>query len=285
MRRWAFLATPRWVGYISLAVVFAIACSFLGGWQFQRRAEAREAIAIIEANYDRPAAPLGEVLPALDGYRPDQKWTPVALQGQYLSEAEMLVRNRPLNGQPGYEVLTPFLVDSGEIFIVDRGWLPIGTDQGVPDEVPVAPSGRVEVIARLKAGEPVLPNRTAPAGTNQIPTINLPQIAARLDNPTYTGAYGLIVSQTPAPETTPVITKKPTLDEGPHLSYALQWYVFALIGFIGLGWAIREEYRRIHASDPEEMRRANERDVRLRARAPSDADEEDELLDAANTGS
>lgn len=279
MSGWRFALTPRWMGYLALAVAFAVACSLLGTWQFQRRAEARAAIDLIEANYDQTPRPVAEVLATPDAYEPSQEWTPVLLRGHYLNEDELLVRNRPRSGQPGFEVLAPLQLEDGTVFVVDRGWVPSGSRQDAPDVVPAAPTGPVTVVARLKAGEPTLPGRTAPAGTNQIATIHLDEVADRIDLPTYTGAYGLVVSEDPEPATAPIATIKPEPDEGPHLSYALQWFVFALIGFIGLGWALREEYRVVNVADPEERERAAERARRKALKKPTDAETEDAILD------
>ncbi|MEX1077629.1 MAG: SURF1 family protein [Homoserinimonas sp.] len=279
MTGWRFALTPRWMGYLALAVVFAIVCSLLGMWQFQRRAEARAAIAVVEANYDQDPRVVAEVLPSLESYDPDQEWTPVLLEGNYLADDELLARNRPRNGQPGFEVLTPLLLADGSVFVVNRGWVPIGSRQDSPDLVPQAPSGEVTVVARLKSGEPVLPGRSAPAGTNQVATIQLDEIAERLDLPTYTGAYGLVDSESPEPAAAPIATIKPEPDEGPHLSYALQWFVFALIGFVGLGWALREEYRVVNALDPDEQERAADRARRKALKTPTDAEAEDAILD------
>ncbi|MGO7984169.1 hypothetical protein ACC691_40755, partial [Rhizobium johnstonii] len=67
-------------------------------------------------------------------------------------------------------------------------------------------------------------------------------------------------SESPEPsDTPPLAAEKPALDEGPHLSYAFQWFVFALLAFVGFGWAIVQEYRVINAEDPEERERAEER--------------------------
>lgn len=279
MKGWSFALTPRWMGYVALAVVFAIVCSMLGAWQFQRRAEARAAVDLVEANYDREPSPVSIVLGTLEAYDPSQQWTPVLLRGKYLIDEQLLARNRPLNGQPGFQVLTPFQLEDGSVFIVDRGWVSIGSRQDAPDAVPEPPRGEVSVVARLRAGEPAIPGRSAPEGTNQIATIQLDEIAKRLQRPTYTGAYGLVVSENPRPADTPVTTVKPEPDEGPHLSYALQWFVFALIGFIGLGWALREEYRVVNATDPQEQERAAERARRKALKTPTDAEQEDAILD------
>lgn len=285
MNRWRFALSKRWAGYLALTVVFAIVCSGLGMWQFARRAEARLEIDRIDANYDASPVPVAEALPELDSFDVSQRWLPVRLEGRYLPTEELLVRNRPLNGQPGFEVLTPLLLDDGTVFVVDRGWLPTGQDQDAPDAVPAAPEGRVTVVARLKAGEPTLAGRQTVEGSGQIPTINLSQVADGLAaddyDATYTGAYGLVASEDPSPADAPIPAFRPVRDEGPHLSYALQWFVFAILAFIGLGWALRQEYRVVNSEDPEEQERAADRERRRAARGPSDSETEDAILDSA----
>jgi len=274
---WRFLISRQWAGYLALTIVFAIICSGLGVWQLARRAEAQAEISRVETNFDAEAVPVTEALPSLDSFEESQKWLPVELTGTYLRDEEILVRNRPLNINPGFEVLTPLLLTDGDVFIVNRGWVPTGEDQNAPDSVPAAPDGEVTVIARLKQGEPSLAGRSATG--NQIATINLTEIAERLGTDTYTGAYGLMKSEDPATADRPTAVTRPVRDEGPHLSYAFQWFVFALMGFIGLGWAARQEYRSINAEDPDERVRAADRARRQAAKPRSDADIEDELVD------
>ncbi|WP_120336939.1 SURF1 family protein [Cryobacterium soli] len=277
MSGWRFLISRQWAGYLALTIVFAVICSGLGVWQLARRAEAQAEISRVETNFDAEAVPVTEALPSLDSFEESQKWLPVELTGTYLRDEEILVRNRPLNINPGFEVLTPLLLTDGDVFIVNRGWVPTGEDQNAPDSVPAAPAGEVTVIARLKQGEPSLAGRSATG--NQIATINLTEIAERLGTDTYTGAYGLMKSEDPATADRPTAVTRPVRDEGPHLSYAFQWFVFALMGFIGLGWAARQEYRNINAEDPDERVRAADRARRQAAKPRSDADIEDELVD------
>ena len=77
----------------------------------------------------------------------------------------------------------------------------------------------------------------------------------------------------------PTAALKPYPDEGPHLSYAFQWFVFALLGFIGLGFALRQEYRAVNADAPAERERAASRAARIARRERTDAEIEDELLE------
>ncbi len=277
MTGWSFLATRRWVGYAALTIVFAIVCSLLGGWQLARRAGAQAQAAHVANNYDLAARPVASVLPSVSAYRAELEWTPVTLVGTYLLDDQLLVRNRSYGANPGFDVLTPFLNDDGTVFVVDRGWVPIGNKQDAPDVVPAAPRGPVTVVARLAAGEPDLVDRTAPPG--QIASVALGSIARGVAHPTYTAAYGLLSSESPAPAIRPLAAVKPAPDEGPHLSYAFQWFLFAVLGFVGIGYLARQEFRALNADDPDERDRANERLRKEAARPRSDSEIEDAAVD------
>lgn len=278
MNKWRFALSSRWAGYLALTIIFAVVCCLLGVWQLNRRAEAQEELAKLDSNYSSEPVELADVVTELDSFNESDKWTPVILRGTYLVDEQVFVRNRPFGGRPGFEVLTPILLADGSVFIVDRGWIEPDSRSRVPKDVPVPPSGQVEVVARLKAGEPTLLGRGAPAG--QIATIHLPDLAERIERPTFTGAYGLLASEDPAPDVAPITAPKPVRDEGPHLSYALQWFVFAMFGFVALGYGLRQEYRAVNVDDPVEQERAMEREAKRSSRQKTDADIEDELLDA-----
>jgi len=279
MNRWRFAFSRRWFGYLAVAIVFAIVCVLLSNWQLARRAEKTHEIALVTDNYDARPVAVETLLPDLDSFDPADEWRPVVLEGTYLTDDEVLVRNRPRGGQPGFEQLVPFRTTDGSVFVVDRGWLPTGNEQDLPDVVPAAPSGTVTVTVRLRPGEPTVAGRGA--GEGQIATIHLPELAERTGEPTYTGAYGLLVDESPSPtETRPAAAQRPVADEGAHLSYAFQWLIFGILGFVFLGYAIRQEYRALNADDPEEQERAEKRE-RRRLEKRTDADVEDELVDAA----
>lgn len=274
LAKWRFAAQRRWFTYLGMAVVFAIACVLLSRWQFGRNQETISANSLVNHNYNATAVAPATLLPSRSSYVAKYEWRPVSLTGEYLASKQLLVRDRVLGNDPGFEVLTPFRQTNGDVFIVDRGWVPIGTKQTSPDFVPAAPAGLAHVTARIQQSETVLPGRVAPAG--QIPEINLPTVARMMNLPNaYTGAYGLLASESPKPASRPIAAAKPILDSGPFLSYAFQWILFALAGFTGLGWALRQEYLARNATDPVERDRAAERQRKARRRAPSDAEIED----------
>jgi cytochrome oxidase assembly protein ShyY1 len=267
----------RWRKPLALAIAFAVGCALLSWWQFARRAETAHANALVVENYGATPRPLGDVLHGLGSYSPDQQWMQVRVRGTYLVQDQLLVRDRQLGGNPGFEVLTPLRLADGDVFVVDRGFLNVGTKQDRPDTVPAPPPGTVTVVARLQPNEHAIPGRSAPPG--EIPSIDLGAVAGDVGAPTYTGAYGLMVSESPPAVTTPIPLPPPSFgdDEGTHLSYAIQWILFALIAFFGLGWSVRRSLR--DAGDPDVLEADERAEARRRMRAPSDEAVEDSLLD------
>ncbi|UYO95687.1 SURF1 family protein [Microbacterium sp. M28] len=263
----------RWSVYVLVAIGFAVACAFLSHWQFER-SEARAAeLELIDRNHDADPVPIDDLVGADGALDPQDEWRPVAVSGQYLADEQVLVRNRPHGGTSAFEVLVPFRADDGRIVVVDRGWVPPG-EGDAPDAVPASPSGEVEVVVRLRPSEP-LPSSGRGAPEGQVPTIHVPSIAERLtEEDTITAAYGQLVSETPATEPLGGFDR-PTADPGMNLSYAIQWILFAIMGFVFIAYIIRTEITK-HREEVEGRPAAPNRPRRRDA----DADAEDELLDA-----
>lgn len=278
VRHWyRLIFTRRWLAYLLVTILFAASCVGLGMWQFARREEARVEIERVQENYSSAPVPTDALLPDLATFAESDKWRTVRMTGTYLENQQFLVRSRPREQQAGYEVLSPLKLSNGNIFIVDRGWLPAGNNADQAPQIPPPPTGVVTVTARLKASEPGIPGREYNNG--QLATIELPLISRLLGQPTYTGAYGLLATESPMPTApAPLAAIPPSPNEGNHLSYALQWLTFALLGFVGLGWAIRNEWRIHNAESPSEVAR-RERVLARRNRKTTSEQLEDEAID------
>ena len=271
MSRWSFLRTRRWVGAAAIAVVVATACVLLGQWQWDRHESRAAANDLVNTNYDRATAPLGDVV---DGgtVGADVVWRSVELEGRYVGE-QVTVRNRPVDGNAAARVLAVLRTEGDDgvpgLVVVDRGWLPLEDEVPVP---PAYPEGEVTVVGRVREAE-AADARTAPAG--QVYRIEPGTVAdaAGVDGGDLLAGYVMATAEDgaapdglrafPRPETTP----------GSHLSYAFQWWVFAVGALVGFVVLARREAA--EGAVPQEAPRAP-RPPRRR----SDADEEDALIDA-----
>lgn len=250
---YGFLRERRWVLGLIGAFVAAGVCVLLGLWQFERRSDRYEVNQLVQDNYEAPVAALGEVITPGQDLAREAQWLPVTVTGTYDPSRSVLVRNRTLAGRPGYEQLVPLRTGAGVALLVNRGFLPTGPTGTAPSAVPAPPLGPVEVLVRLRPTEPPT-DRGAPAG--QAARIDIPQLASELPYAVYE-AYGVLASESPPVESAPTPLPRPPNDEGPHLSYSMQWFLFALVGFGLYGWlARREAQERAGGATSEPSRRA-----------------------------
>jgi cytochrome oxidase assembly protein ShyY1 len=228
-------ALRRWLPTIALGLAVAAGCVLAGVWQWNRHVERSAAVAVVQANYSASPVPLGNVVSGVhDAPRADELWRPVAMTGRYVG-GQVLLRNRPVNGQPAFHVLAPFEVTEGalggSVLVVDRGWVPTAEDASSTPDLPDVPAGTVQVVVRLRADEHAS-RRDAPAA--QVQAISSGQVltAAGLDPATALPAYGAVVSEAGERPSGLGALPLPSTDPGPHLSYAFQWWVFA-VGAVG----------------------------------------------------
>ncbi|RJN31504.1 SURF1 family protein [Nesterenkonia natronophila] len=270
----------------------------LGQWQLDRREAALEEINRVVSNYDEDPVAYVEARNLFAEGDSSDEWTVVELRGEYLADDSLLARNRGHGGQVGYEQLVPFRdATTGDVVIVSRGWLPTSSADGsVPAFNPEPPEGDVEVTARLKPGEPEI-DRGAPQG--QLASIDLAEYQGQVSYTVVQGAYARMAEESPAPAEAPHQLARPSLDEGPHLSYSMQWVAFGLLSFVGWGYAARVHRRNLdleehhdaegtsedwRSADPrlEKLQRARRaKEVRRRQKGRySDEDAEDEWVDS-----
>jgi cytochrome oxidase assembly protein ShyY1 len=263
----------RWTGWFLVVTTFAAACVGLASWQIDRRSEAVSKIERVAANYDLSPIALEELLELDTQTVLALEWRPIALSGTYLVDQTLLVRNRAIAGQPGFVQLIPFETESGKVFIIERGWIAADSDLN-PASAFIPSTAEKELFARVRLGEEIA-NRQSPGG--QLTSINLPEIKQQLSGNLETSFYLRLISESPAESSYPQPLNRPVLDEGNHLSYAVQWIIFALMGFFALFWAIRQEmeYRRMER-DPNYIPRSARRKTNL------DSSVEDGILDRAN---
>ncbi|REF34977.1 SURF1 family protein [Thermasporomyces composti] len=233
-----FLLRPRWIALVLGVAVLVTVFVQLGDWQLDRRAQRQAHNALVTVNSERPPRPVEQVLAPGRAVQPAQEWTRVLVRGRYDADHQVLVRYRPLDGAPGFHVLTPLVPRNGPAVLVDRGWIPRpgGSEAAT---APAPPSGEVTVVGRVRRSEEAPDGQGRPQA-GQVRFIDTDQLAADLPYPVVDG-YVELVEQRPAAQDTPRPVPPPTLSEGPHLAYGLQWYLFAVIAVVGLGLLIYDE--------------------------------------------
>lgn len=235
------LASRRWLLRLLAGIVLVVAFVRLGIWQLDRNEERAARNAVIETNSQRDPVPIGDVLQTAVPVAADEVWTRIRATGRYDVDHQLIIRLRPLDGQPGVHVLTPLVTEGGEALLVDRGFVPQAGSPTVPPDIPEPPAGEVEVIGRVRASEEGRGTGGEPA-TGAIRYVDVDDIAATLDYPVF-GAWVELIDEQPPPAVAPVRVPEPTLDAGPHLSYAVQWFLFACIGIAGFVILARAESR------------------------------------------
>jgi cytochrome oxidase assembly protein ShyY1 len=240
-RRFAFLFRPQWLALYAIVIAFAYLCfTVLAPWQLGKNTKTSRENGQITSSLSAAPVPVTTYLPHQDSSAPDAAWRRVTATGRYLPEGQVLARLRVIQGDPAYEVLTPFAVDGGPTVLVDRGYVKPTTGNKVPQFGP-PPTGTVTVTARLRDAE------QAPAGKNplredgavQVYAIDTGQVAALTGVP-LAGSYLQLVDDQPGGLGAIGL---PHLDAGPFLSYGIQWIAFGIIAPIGVGYFVIAELK------------------------------------------
>ena len=104
----------------------------LGFWQLDRASEKEVIIAADETRRNQSPVPITDA-PSGTG---KLNGLPVLLHGQYETGRFFLLDNRVLGGKVGFELLLPFRLSSGQLVLVNRGFVVMGRTR---DETPFIP--------------------------------------------------------------------------------------------------------------------------------------------------
>ncbi|HTI73623.1 MAG TPA: SURF1 family protein [Mycobacterium sp.] len=252
MRRLAFLLRPAWLALFVVVVAFAYLCfTVLAPWQLGKNTKTSRENNQISHSLTADPVPLKTFLPHQDSSAPNDQWRRVTATGHYLGDQQVLARLRVIEGDPAFEVLTPFAVDGGPVVLVDRGYVRPEQGSKVPPFA-APPTGTVTITARLRDSESVVAGKDPfrEDGAQQVYSINTGQISALTRTP-LAGSYIQLVEDQPGGLG---VIALPQLDAGPFLSYGIQWIAFGIIAPILVGYFVYAEIRqrrREKAAEPD----------------------------------
>jgi surfeit locus 1 family protein len=221
----------KWMVVTGVVILGMAVMVRLGIWQLDRLEQRRAAnAALLAVLASEPLQlndwPLPEDLESLkDGE--------VVATGEFDLERQVVLVVQNWNGRAGVHLITPFLLDDETAVLVDRGWVPQADyDNGKLGQYDE--SGLVQLEGYVALSRP-LPRNAQPEGPQrEIYRVNVASLQEQLP-------YELLpfyVLQAPEGNTTPPFRAEPEIDlsEGPHLSYAIQWFLFTAI--LGGGYLI-----------------------------------------------
>lgn len=235
---WHFARTPKWIVRHVLVAALVVTMVLLGFWQLRRLDEKRAFNTLLEARQEQPADEVSDVVP-LEGGVGDAAldaviYRRVRATGTYAADDTVVVPNRTFNSASGGWVLTPLRLPDGRAVLVNRGF--VGFDEGGAIVAPAPPPGRVTVEGLVFPSQER--GRFGGAGPDEdldeMARVDLAQFQERVDYDVLPAYVQVVTSDPPeaapadgSPELVPL--GPPDTDEGPHLGYAAQWFIFATI--------------------------------------------------------
>ena len=216
---------PRRFLLLALSLLVALVCVRLGFWQLDRLKQRRRANADALAHLSLPPVELS---------RPGMSATPerfrrVRVAGRFDYAREIALTARGLNGSPGIHLVTPLVRDGTDtLVLILRGWV------YSPDAATVdfarwreADSGVVQGFA-LTFGPDSARNDSSTLAPRAVRRLDHALLERRFGAPV-AGYYIVMSGGDTTRDSVPVRVAAPALDEGPHFSYAVQWFLFAAI--------------------------------------------------------
>ena len=216
---WSFLKS-----LIALALV--VLCLWGAQWQYHRGVDRHARNTVIEERITRDAIALSEI----DRNLANNEWQTVSTSGSFDQSQQILLRNRYSEGKYGYEVLTLFTSTTGEKFWVDRGWVQAGATATTPPVITKVPDSEVSITGRFRL-DSSLPRGSFFAlpgsGEGLVSELNA---QSQLDTEKF---YIDLLSGSEPSLTPDVPAQLPSLSDGPHMAYALQWLFFGGLAVYG----------------------------------------------------
>ena len=212
-------------------LVFLTLMLGLGSWQLERLAWKEALTADLERQAQQPP---GRLTPAILQRAPQKAelFQRFRVAGRYLNAQELFLAARIYEDEVGFNILTPFQLEGGQVLLVDRGWVPSARKD--PASRPASlPAGLVEETLVLRQGgwsgyewlKPV----NDPENNVWI-YVDPPAMAASLKlAQVVTTAYFQVEAPQGRRDKLPI--GRPTSIElvNNHLEYALTWYALAAI--------------------------------------------------------
>ena len=255
----------KWLVLAGLALIGIAVTIRLGIWQLDRLEQRRAFNARVNAQISQPALDLGKE--ALHADLSEMEYREVVVSGVYDHSQEIALRNQHWQNQWGVHLVTPLLIEGSEMAVlVDRGWIP-AEEFSTGNWSRFNEPGEVEVkgVIRASKNQADFGSRSDPVSLGneaRIKAWNFVNIES-ISEQTSLKLLPVYIQQAPnnTHKTMPYRTQ-PELDltEGPHQSYAIQWFSFAVIIALGIPTLVyTREFKRESGSNTRQINKTETR--------------------------
>jgi cytochrome oxidase assembly protein ShyY1 len=257
---WRAIFGPKALALSLIAILAIVVCIDLGKWQWSRKTAVDQINRVLTTNLKTAPIALNEVMTDKVAPKPADRWRQVVASGTYLP-GTYYVRGRSHHGKYGYAVLSVLQSSVGDQLLwVDRGWIAAPGRATAQPVAPPPPIGVIHLLARVR-GLDSLDNPGVGGALFALPfkhpeTVPAYVSAHRSAQFTIKG-YVELISSMPSGQNQPVPLDAPEITPGPHLAYAVQWYLFALLFLLGRILLWREQYHEGRDEDRSAQRSAN----------------------------
>ncbi len=233
----------KWLLPTLLVFAGTALCIRLGIWQLDRLEQRRAFNAQFEFARAQPVLDLNLEQPENIA---EMEWRSVKVTGEYDFANQVAVRNQYYGSESGYHLLTPLSFDGQAIF-VDRGWIPADGNAAPSDWRKYDEDGVVNVSGQIRRGQakPAIGGVADPLPQDgaRLEIWNNADISRIADQMPYPALPVYIQPDVDANDTEPPIPSQPEIEltEGPHFGYALQWFTFAAILFVGYPFFLKKQ--------------------------------------------
>jgi cytochrome oxidase assembly protein ShyY1 len=233
------LLTPRWIVVHLGVLALVILMSYLAFWQLSRLDQKKSFNATLTAHSTAPVLKVEDIVSTdIEAI----EWRRVELSGSYMSDKIVTVINRSQNGAAGYDVLVPFRTTTNQTFLVNKGFMQLSMPLPTLRTTPLTVLGYIrDTQSRGTLGA----IDSTDAAVREFQRFDIPLISERLgvDTPPL---FVQLRNELPAPtEQWPAPVSLPELNEGTHLSYAVQWFFFALTALVAWVVVVRRKMREV----------------------------------------
>ena len=214
----------------------------LAFWQLRRLDEKQAFNRTVTTRSEQPVIDLANLVPSGKAPHPAlHEWRRVSITGTYRFDKQVRVVNRSQDGTAGYDQVIPLLTDDFGLIIVNRGFVPLSVDLDGD-----LPPGRVTVMGYLRATQTrgaLGAVDSSDPDNKDFQRFDIPLMARQLDGPVLPMYLQLLQESPGTIVTWPAPVSFPELSEGPHKSYAFQWFFFSLVAVAAWVVVVRRKWR------------------------------------------